>query len=118
MHEKVVEELSKSLEGKAKVVSDWIKGIKDFKIPTVSVSTFKNWPNHIEINVWANTPEDRDKVAKSVVKALAKMRRYGISVYNVMPIKFEEEGILQPGSWKKIEGSEQIFRTLVEVEYV
>ena len=46
------------------------------------------------------------------------MRRYGITVYNVMPIKFEEEGILNPGSWKIIEGSEQIFRTLVEVRYV
>ncbi len=118
MKEKVIEELSKSLGGKVKVVSDWIKEIKDFKTPAVSISTFKTWPNHIEINVWANTPEDRDKVAKSVVKALAKMRSYGITVYNVMPIKFEEEGILQPGSWKKIEGSEQIFRTLVEVEYI
>ena len=39
-------------------------------------------------------------------------------VYNVMPIKFEEEGILNPGSWKIIEESEQIFRTLVEVRYV
>ena len=112
--EKIVELLNKSLGNKAMVVVGWTQGIKDFTIPVVTATSWDYWLNHLEIDIWAYTIKDRDQTAEMVVKALKDMKNLGVIVYNVVPIRSEEEGQIQLGTWKPIKRSKPIFRTLIE----
>jgi len=39
---------------------------------------------------------------------LGIMKRVGVTVYNVIPLKFETEGVIDRKTWKPIKGSKPI----------
>ena len=114
--DKLVEYLEQSIGQEALVVFGWVKGIKDFVKPVVSITTYNYWPNHANLNVWANTIESRDKITQLLVDALEEVKELGVSIESIQTIDFEERGVLQPGSWKVIKNSKPIFRKNVEVK--
>jgi hypothetical protein len=117
--EKVIERLTISLGNNARVVSGWVNEIKDFTIPAISVTTHSHWRGHADINIWSHTEEETVVIAQKVITVLNTLKAsgLGIAVYSAMPIRFEEKGVLQPGSWKQDKKSKPIFRMLVEIGY-
>jgi len=68
--------------------------IKDFKMPSVTVSYDGSWPNHIDVNVWADTEGEVCHASKLVLTTLNCMKKAGVTVYNVAPLNFEADKIL------------------------
>lgn len=114
--EKVAENLENSIGNSGKVIKGWVTKIKDFSQPIISLTTYDNWPNHADINIWLESKSIRDEITETVLQTLNRMSEL-VSIKNVMPISFEEEGVLQPGSWNIIENSKPLFRQLIQISY-
>jgi len=87
-------------------------------LPEVSITEFDHWPNHLDINVWAESRRERDEVSHVVVDILNQIKRQqmiGIKEINAQDITFEEKGSIRPGKWDVITGSKPIFRKLIQV---
>ncbi len=50
-HQEIIENLKQSLGQDAVIVSGWVKGMKDFTLPVVSVTTYENIPNSAVLNI-------------------------------------------------------------------
>lgn len=86
--------------------------------PEVSVTKFSNWPNHLDINVWAQSRRERDEVSHIVLDILNQIKKEhktGILEIGAHDITFEEKGSIRPGKWDTIRGSTPIFRKLIQV---
>lgn len=108
--QEIIENLKQSLGQDAVILSGWVKGIKDFTLPVVSVTTYENIPNSAVLNIWTCTINDRDKITERVVKEIESLKNSGVRIERIQVIGFEEKGILQPGTWKVIKNSKPIFR--------
>jgi len=91
---------------------------EDLDVPEVSITEFEHWPDHLDIDVWGQSPRERDEVSHMVIDILGQLEkehRMGIKEISAHDITFEEKGILRPGKWDIIRGSKPIFRKLIQV---
>lgn len=108
--EEISSNLNSSLGNQVIVKIGWVDKIKDFETPVVSITTYAHWQNHVDVNIWAYTDEERDKITEVVLTSLQQMEKQGVSIYEIMTIPFEEKGVLRPGKWNVIKNSKPIFR--------
>jgi hypothetical protein len=91
---------------------------EDRDIPEVSITEFDNWPDHLDINVWAQSRRQRDEVSNMVIDILNQIKKeekIAIREIGSHDIIFEEKGIIRPGKWDIIKESKPIFRKSIQV---
>jgi len=87
-------------------------------LPEVSIAKFDDWPNHLDVNVWARSRHERDEVSSMVIGILNEIKaepNIGIREIRAQDITFEEKGSIRPGKWDIIVGSKPVFRKLIQV---
>lgn len=112
----VFENLLLSIGDVAKVIRGWVPRGTDLSRPMITITGYDTLPNYADINIWSNSVSLRDRITDQVLNTLNSQTKQ-VSVRDVMTISFEEEGILQPGSWRTIKGSKPIFRKRILISY-
>jgi len=93
---------------------------EDLEIPEVSITEFVHWPNHLDVNVWAQSSRQRDEISHTVIDILDQIKKehkIGIREISAHDITFEEKGQIRPGKWDIIKESKPVFRKLIQVVY-
>lgn len=114
--QQVFENLLLSIGDAAKVIRGWVPRDTDLSRPMITITAYDTLPNYAYINIWSNSVSLRDKISEQVLNILNSQIKQ-VSVKDVMTISFEEEGILQPGSWKSIKGTKPVFRKRILISY-
>lgn len=115
--EQMIIHLNRSFANDTRVVKGWVNKINNFTIPVVSVSTWDYFPNHANINIWAYSKKDRDRVTKMTVEALKKMKINNMIISRPTRIEFEEKGQLNPRNWEVVKKSKNIFRDMIMIDF-
>jgi hypothetical protein len=86
------------------------------EVPEVSITEFAHWPNHLDVNVWAQSCRERDEISDMVMSILSDIKsEVGITKISARDITFEEKGVIRPGKWDIIEGSKPICRKMIQI---
>lgn len=112
----LMENLRTALSGVAEVKFGWNER-RDFPMPLVSVMKLDGIPDQIDINIWSHTSNDKITTTRIVSNVLEGMRDK-IIVQGMEDITNEEDGILDPVSWKVVQGSKPVFRKLISAKIV
>ena len=92
---------------------------ENLEVPEVSITEFDHWPNHLDINVWAQSRHARDEVSRVVIDILDKIKEeqeIGVREIGTRNVAFEEKGIIRPGKWDIVTGSKPVFRKVIQVD--
>ena len=92
---------------------------ENFEVPEVSITEFDHWPNHLDINVWAQTCHARDEVSRVAIDVLDQIKEeqeMGVREIGTRDVAFEEKGVIRPGKWDTVTGSKPVFRKLIQVD--
>src|SRR5690606_25881431 len=110
----LIENLRTALSGVAEVKFGWNEK-RDFPIPMVSVMKLDGLPDQVDVNIWSHTSDDKMTTTRIVSNVLEAMKDR-IIVQGMDDITNEENGVLDPVSWKVVEGSKPIFRKLIRAK--
>jgi hypothetical protein len=92
---------------------------ENLKLPEVSITEFERWPNHLDINVWAQSRHVRDEVSRVIIDILDQIkeeREVGVREIRTRDVAFEEKGVIRPGKWDIVTGGKPVFRKLLQVD--
>jgi len=92
---------------------------ENLEVSEVSITEFDRWPNHLDINVWAQSRHARDQVSRVVIDILDKIKEeqaMGVREISTRDVAFEEKGIIRPGKWDIATGSKPVFRKVIQVD--
>lgn len=110
----LLERLTQALQNKANVRNSWVT-IRDFPMPMVSVMMLDGLPDQLDINVWSHSKVSKEKVTSIVFDVLNELKDLML-IEGTNDITNEEQGVLDPTTWRNLPDSKPVFRKLIKVK--